>query len=86
MMRLRANRSDSSSVFTTIVHNYFICSRIDYCNSLSAEFPKARLSSLQKIAIASEYCHISVRDVVRERFWRWVGWIRHHHIPWVEGP
>ena len=49
LRRLRAiRRSVSSSIFTTIVHA-FICSRIDYCNSLYAGLPLSRLSSLQSV-------------------------------------
>ena len=46
LRRLRAiRRSVSSSVFTSIVHA-FICSRIDYCNSLLVGLPKVRLAPL----------------------------------------
>src|SRR5688572_31906555 len=64
---LRAIRhSVSSSVFTTLVHA-FICSRIDYCNSLLIGLHKVRLSPLQSvlkaaarlIARLSRYSHIS---------------------------
>lgn len=47
LRRLRAiRRSVSSAVFTTIVQA-FVCSRIDYCNSLLPELPVLRLSSLE---------------------------------------
>src|SRR6218665_1090033 len=39
-------RSVSSHVFTSIVHA-FVCSRIDYCNSLLVGLPKVRLSPIQ---------------------------------------
>ena len=53
LRRLRAiRRSVSSSVFTTIVHA-FICSRIDYCNSLFVGLPKVRLSPLQSVLNAA---------------------------------
>ena len=53
LRRLRAiRRSVSSSVFTTIVH-VFICSRLDYCNSLLMGLPKQRLSPLQSVLNAS---------------------------------
>ena len=49
LRRLRAiRRSVSLHVFTTIVHA-FVCSRIDYCNSLYAGLPKVRLSTLQSV-------------------------------------
>src|SRR6218665_1643826 len=38
-------RSVSSHVFTSIVHD-FVCSRIDYCNSLLVGLPKVRLSPI----------------------------------------
>src|SRR5688572_10468314 len=53
LRRLRAiRRSVSSSVFTTIVHA-FICSRIDYCNSLFVGLPKVRLSPVQSVLNAA---------------------------------
>ena len=53
LRRLRAiRRSVSSSVFTSIVHA-FICSRIDYCNSLLIGLPKIRLSPLQSVLNAA---------------------------------
>ena len=67
LRRLRAiRRSVSSSVFTTLVHA-FICSRIDYCNSLLIGLPKVRLSPLQSVLNAAArlvarlplYSHIS---------------------------
>src|SRR6218665_3913462 len=46
LRRLRAiRRSVSSHVFTSIVHA-FVCSRIDYCNSLLVGLPKVRLSPI----------------------------------------
>ena len=54
LRRLRAiRRSVSPSVFTTIVHNTFICSQLDYCNSLLMGLPKQRLSPLQSVLNAS---------------------------------
>src|SRR6218665_1492834 len=41
-------RSVSSHVFTSIVHAY-VCSRIDYCNSLLVGLPKVRLSPIQSV-------------------------------------
>ena len=41
-------RSVSSLVLISIVHA-FICSRIDYCNSLFVGVPKVRLSPLQSV-------------------------------------
>ena len=38
--------------FTSIVHA-FICSRIDYCNSLFVGLPKVRLSPLQSVINAA---------------------------------
>ena len=53
LRRLRAiRRSVSSSVCTSIVHA-FICSRIDYCNSLLVGLPKVRLSPLQSVLNAA---------------------------------
>ena len=54
------------SVFSTIVHA-FICSRIDYCNSLLAGLPKLRLTPLQSVLNAAarliarlpKFAHIS---------------------------
>jgi Reverse transcriptase (RNA-dependent DNA polymerase) len=49
LRRLRViRRSVSSSIFTTLVHA-FVCSRIDYCNSLLVGLPKASLSPLQSV-------------------------------------
>jgi len=53
LRRLRTIRwSISSHVFTSIVHA-FICSRIDYCNSLLVGLPKVRLSPLQSVLNAA---------------------------------
>src|SRR5688572_26781768 len=53
LRRLRAiRRSVSSSTFTSIVHA-FVCSRIDYCNSLFVGLPKVRLSPLQSVLNAA---------------------------------
>ena len=53
LRRLRAiRRSVSSSTFTSIVHA-FVCSRIDYCNSLLVGLPKVRLSPLQSVLNAA---------------------------------
>src|SRR5688572_21677225 len=41
-------RSVSHSIFTTLVRA-FVCSRIDYCNSLFIGLPKSRLSPLQLV-------------------------------------
>src|SRR6218665_2937457 len=67
LKRLRAiRRSVSPKVFLTIVHA-FVCSRIDYCNSLLIGRPKTRLAPLQTvlntaarlIARLPRYSHIS---------------------------
>jgi hypothetical protein len=67
LRRLKAiRRSVSSTVLTTLVHA-FICSRIDYCNSLLIGLPRIRLSPLQSvlnsaarlIARLPRYSHIS---------------------------
>src|ERR1043165_7478661 len=67
LRRLRViRRSDSSSIFTTLVHA-FVFSRIDYCNSLLVGLFKVRLSPLQSvlntaarlIARLPRYSHIS---------------------------
>src|SRR6218665_2649717 len=53
LRRLRAiRRSVSSHVFTSIVHA-FVCSRIDYCNSLLVGLPKVRLSPIQSVLNAA---------------------------------
>jgi|SRR6218665_2661404 len=47
--RLRAiRRSVSSSIFATLIHA-FICSQIDYCNSLLIGLPKVRLTPIQLV-------------------------------------
>ena len=67
LRRLRViRRSVSFAIFTTLVHA-FVCSRIDYCNSLLVGLPKVRLSPLQSvlntaarlIARLPRYSHIS---------------------------
>src|SRR6218665_2308502 len=46
---LRAvRRSVSMPVFKSMVHA-FVCSRIDYCNSLLIGLPKSRLAPLQSV-------------------------------------
>src|SRR6218665_947531 len=53
MRRLRTIRKAASvPVFTSIVHE-FVCSRIDYCNSLLIGLPKTRLSPLQTVLNAA---------------------------------
>jgi hypothetical protein len=53
LRRLRAiRRSVSSSTFTSIVHA-FVCSRIDYCNSLLVGLPMVRISPLQSVLNAA---------------------------------
>src|SRR6218665_417578 len=67
LRRLRAIiRSVSAKVFSTIVHA-FVCSRIDYCNSLLIGLLKTRLAPLQTVLHAAArmiarlqpYSHIS---------------------------
>jgi len=67
LRRLRdIRRSVSSSIFATLIHA-FICSRIDYCNSLLIGLPKIHLSPIQlvlntaarPIARFLQYSHIS---------------------------
>src|SRR6218665_2299993 len=56
----------SVPIFTSIVH-VFVCSRIDYCNSLLIGLPKTRVSPLQTVLNAAarliarlpRYSHIS---------------------------
>src|SRR6218665_1112486 len=49
LRRLKAiRRSVSAKVFLSIVHA-FLCSRIDYCNSLLIGLPKSRLAPLQTV-------------------------------------
>src|SRR6218665_1568086 len=53
LRRLRAiRRLVSPKVFLTIVHA-FICTRIDYCNSLLIGLPKTRLAPLQSVLNAA---------------------------------
>src|SRR6218665_695021 len=54
LRRLRAIRRSfvSSHVFTSIVHA-FVCSRIDYCNSLLVGLPKVRLSPIHSVLNAA---------------------------------
>src|SRR6218665_27355 len=49
---LRRLRAISFYVFTSIVHA-FVCSRIDYCNSLQVGLPKVRLSPIQSVLNAA---------------------------------
>src|SRR6218665_2244364 len=67
LRRLRAiRRSVSPKVFLTIVHA-FICTHIDYCNSLLIGLPKTRLAPVQYVLNAAArmiarlppYSHIS---------------------------
>ena len=67
LRRLRSiRRSVSLSTMTSIVHA-FVCSRIDYCNSLLIGLPKVRLSPIQSVLNAAarliarlpKYSHIS---------------------------
>src|SRR6218665_3748317 len=52
-MRLRViRRSTTPAVFATIVHA-FICSLIDYCNSLLMGLHKSRLSTIQSVLNAA---------------------------------
>src|SRR6218665_1396195 len=63
---LHVRRSVSPKVFLTIVHA-FICTRIDYCNSLLIGLQKTRLAPLQSVLNAAArmiarlppYSHIS---------------------------
>src|SRR6218665_2575700 len=53
LRRLRTIRKAVSvPIFTSIVHA-FVCSRIDYCNSLLIGLPKTRLSPLQTVLNAA---------------------------------
>ena len=53
LRRLRADqRSVSMPVFKSMVHA-FVCSRIDYCNSLLIGLPKSRLAPLQSVLNAA---------------------------------
>src|SRR6218665_2563109 len=53
LRRLRAVRcSVSMPVFKSMVHA-FVCSRIDYCNSLLIGLPKSRLAPLQSVLNAA---------------------------------
>src|SRR6218665_2707176 len=45
-------QSDSSHVFTSIVHA-FVCARIDYCNSLLVGLPKVHFSPIQSVLNAT---------------------------------
>jgi len=66
----------SAKVFLTIVHS-FVCSRIDYCNSLLIGLPKTRLAPLQTVLNAAAarmiaslppYSHIS-DYMIKELHW-----------------
>ena len=68
LRRLRAiRRSVSLTTMTSIVHA-FVCSRIDYCNSVLTGLPKVRLSPIQSVLNAAarliarlpKYSHISM--------------------------
>src|SRR6218665_2847681 len=78
LRRLRAiRRSVSSHVFTSIVHA-FVCSRIDYCNSLLVGLPKVRLSPIQSVLNAAArlfFCIVYAQiDVLHSSaFWFTVG-------------
>src|SRR6218665_2599292 len=48
----QSDESVSSHVSTSIVHA-FVCSRIDYCNSLLICLPKVRLSPIQSVLNAA---------------------------------
>ena len=53
LRRLRAiRRSVPSPIFSSMVHA-FVCSRIDYCNSLLMGLPKLRLAPLQSVLNAA---------------------------------
>src|SRR6218665_4109174 len=67
LRRLRTIRkAESDPIFNSIVHA-FVCSRIDYCNSLLIGLPKTRLSPRQTVLNAAarlsarlpRYSHIS---------------------------
>src|SRR6218665_1756559 len=67
LRRLRTiRRAVYVPIFTSIVHA-FVCSRIDYCNSLLIGLPKSRLSPFQTVLNAAarliarlpRYSHIS---------------------------
>jgi hypothetical protein len=77
LRRLRAiRRSVSSSVFTSIIHA-FICSRIDYCNSLLVGLPKVRLSPLQSVMRAA------ARLIARLPPWSHISSFMFHHLHWL---
>src|SRR6218665_2999507 len=57
--RLRTiGKAVSVPVFTSIVHA-FVCSRIDYCNSLLIGLPKTQLSPLQTERSCTTHCQTS---------------------------
>lgn len=77
LRRLRAiRRSVSSSVFTTIIHA-FICSRIDYCNSVLIGLPKVRLSPLQTVLNAA------ARLIARLPRWSHISSFMFDHLHWL---
>src|SRR6218665_1291672 len=74
LRRLRTIRKAvSAPIFTSIV-DAFVCSRIDYCNSLLIGLPKTRLSPLQTVLNAAArliprlppYSHISYYMYIKE--------------------
>ena len=74
LRRLRTIRKAVSvTIFTSIVHA-FVCSRIDYCNSLLIGLPKTRLSPFQTVLNAAArliarlpcYSHISSYMYIKE--------------------
>ena len=77
LRRLRAIRkSVSIPVFTSILHA-FVCSRIDYCNSLLIVLPKVRLSPIQTLlnAVLLRFSHIS--SFITQQ----LHWLPSHHHP-----
>src|SRR6218665_1710513 len=63
-------------IFTSIVHA-FVCSRIDYCNSLLSGFPKTRLSPLQTVLTAA------ARPIARLPRYSHISYYIKEHLHWL---
>src|SRR6218665_304691 len=76
LMRL-IKQSISSHVFTSIIHA-FVCSRIDYCNSLLAGLPKVCLSPLQSVLNAA------TRLIARPNLTSHISTFMFDHLHWLK--
>src|SRR6218665_456680 len=77
LRRLRTFRKAVSvPIFTSIVHA-FVCSRIDYCNSLLIGLPKTRLSPLQTVLNAA------ARLIARLPRYSYISYYIKEHLHWL---